>query len=386
MSYPLKKLWEIAFIKSWKRLPKWQKVLDEDTGFPYIRVSDFNDEGSIDIKNLKYISEVNHNNISQYVITDQDLYISIAWTIGKTWIIPENLNGANLTENAVRLVYKDISQIFNRYIYYFTTSKSFIEQAGLATRVVAMPKLAISRLKEITVMVPPLQTQKAIVKKLDTAFEKIDASIELACKNLENVEELGKSLLNECSQYEKVKVWDIVKELSAWWDLPKDKSFSKYKTEEYQIPIYANAVKKDWLYWYTHTAKIFEPAITVSARWTIWFTKLRTEPFYPIVRLLVLIPKPEKATLQYLEYIINTINLKQFWSSIPQLSVPQLKNFEIPLPPLEKQKEIVEHLDRVFEKNKKLKEMYEEKLSSLQEMKQSLLREAFEGRLVSDNL
>jgi len=35
------------------------------------------------------------------------------------------------------------------------------------------------------------------VQKLDTAFEKIDASIELARKNLENVEELGKSVLEE---------------------------------------------------------------------------------------------------------------------------------------------------------------------------------------------
>ncbi|MDD3302704.1 MAG: restriction endonuclease subunit S, partial [Candidatus Gracilibacteria bacterium] len=54
----------------------------------------------------------------------------------------------------------------------------------------------------------------------------------------------------------------------------------------------------------------------------------------------------------------------------------------IPLPPLPKQKEIVTYLDKIFEKNKSLKSEYERKLKDLEEMKQSLLKEAFEGKLV----
>jgi len=99
---------------------------------------------------------------------------------------------------------------------------------------------------------------------------------------------------------------------------------------------------------------------------------------------LVLIPKQKLADLKYLEYILNTINLKQFWSSIPQLSVSQLKSFQIPLSSLEKQKEIVSYLDQVFTKIKELKTEHELQLKQLEELKQSLLKDAFEGRFVKE--
>lgn len=99
---------------------------------------------------------------------------------------------------------------------------------------------------------------------------------------------------------------------------------------------------------------------------------------------MVLIPKQKLADLKYLEYILNTINLKQFWSSIPQLSVSQLKSFQIPLSSLEKQKEIVSYLDQVFTKIKELKTEHELQLKQLEELKQSLLKDAFEGRFVKE--
>ena len=71
-------------------------------------------------------------------------------------------------------------------------------------------------------------------------------------------------MLESFWNFKKVLIWDIVKKLFAWWDLPKDKSFSKEETKEYKIPIYANAIKKDWLYWYTHTAKVIENCITIN--------------------------------------------------------------------------------------------------------------------------
>ena len=179
--------------------------------------------------------------------------------------------------------------------------------------------------------------------------------------------------------YERVKIWDIALELFAWWDLPKDWSYSKEKSSEYQIPIYANAVKDDGLYWYTSTARVIEPAITISARWTIGFTKLRNEPFYPIVRLLVLIPKRDKADLKFLEYVINTLNLKQFWSSIPQLSVPQLKNFEIPLPPLSTQSKIVAKLDEAFGNIDRQIGLLKANIKDVESMRKSVMEEIFQG-------
>jgi type I restriction enzyme S subunit len=71
------------------------------------------------------------------------------------------------------------------------------------------------------------------------------------------------------------------------------------------------------------------------------------------------------------------------WAVTKTITKISVKNIKIPLPPLEKQKEIVSYLDEVFEKNKVIKAWYEKKLEELEEMKQSILKEAFEGRLVT---
>lgn len=190
-----KSVWNIANIKSWKRLPKGFRVQDEKTEYPYIRVSDFWEDGTIDSSNIRYITKEVFDQISRYIITDQDLYISIAGTIWKTWIIPSALNWASLTENAIRLVYKEPEKIYNNYILYFTKSSSFIEQAWLATRAVAMPKLAISRLGNIQIPLPPLAKQQEIVSYLDHVFAQSSQLKEQYQKKLVELKELKASVL-----------------------------------------------------------------------------------------------------------------------------------------------------------------------------------------------
>ena len=90
------KLKDVALIKGGKRIPKGKKLTDAKTPFPYLRVSDFQDNGEIDISNLKYVPESVYPEIKNYTIHSDDVYISIAGTIGKVGIIPEELNGANL--------------------------------------------------------------------------------------------------------------------------------------------------------------------------------------------------------------------------------------------------------------------------------------------------
>lgn len=92
--------------------------------------------------------------------------------IGKTGIIPKELDSANLTENAAKLVYK-IDDISNKYIF-LTKSSKFEEQIGLATKTVAQPKLALTKLSEVEIPLPPLQTQQRVVSYLDEISQKME--------------------------------------------------------------------------------------------------------------------------------------------------------------------------------------------------------------------
>ncbi|KAB0579885.1 hypothetical protein FVD15_01685 [Campylobacter volucris] len=191
-----KSLEDIANIKGGKRLPKDEKLLDYKTPFPYIRVSDFQDDGTIDLHNVKFINEKTYNILSNYQIDNTNLYISIAGTIGKSGIIPKSLNGAILTENAIKLEYKNYN-IYNKFMYYFTTSSCFKNQAIESTRIVAQPKLAISRLKTIQIPIPPLQEQEQIASYLDELSLNIKDLKQNYQTQIKNLQELKKSLLDK---------------------------------------------------------------------------------------------------------------------------------------------------------------------------------------------
>lgn len=192
--FPISK---IANVKGGKRLPKGKKLSEEKTEYPYIRVSDFSDNGTIDLNGLKFISSDVHKQISRYTINSDDLYISIAGTIGKTGIIPKELNGANLTENAAKLVYKDKATIDNLFVYFYTLSDKFKSYIEDSTKQVAQPKLALIRLKEVNIALPSLEKQREVVQKFKNAQFQINKLIESQTQKLNNLKALKSSLLDQ---------------------------------------------------------------------------------------------------------------------------------------------------------------------------------------------
>lgn len=391
--WEVKKLEEIANIKGGKRLPKGENLLDNNTKFAYIRVADFQDNGTINLQNIKFINENTYNVLKNYKIYDDNLYISIAGTIGKSGIIPKELNGAILTENAVKLEYIQ-NNISNKFMYFFTLSNIFKTQIQTSTKIVAQPKLAITRLKQIQIPLPPLKEQERIVGILDESFAKIDESIKILEQDLLNLDELMQSALqkafnplkdNAKENYKLPQSWEwksleeISENISAGGDKPKNCTESK--TAKNQIPVYANGVNNNGLVGYTDKATIIKPSLTISARGTIGFVCIRKEPYFPIVRLISLIPCENILCLHYLYFCLNFFIAKGEGSSIPQLTIPKFKSLQIPLPPLKEQEQIAKHLDFIFEKTKALKELYTKELKDYEELKQSLLDKAFKGEL-----
>lgn len=145
--------------------------------------------------------------------------------------------------------------------------------------------------------------------------------------------------------------------LKAGGDVPKGR-FSKEKTENYYVPIYANGEKNKGLYGYTDEPVITEPSITVSGRGTIGYTVLRNEPFFPIVRLIVITPFSNLTDISFLKLIIQSADFKNTGTSIPQLTVPMVKKkCIVPLPPLEEQKEIVRVVETLFKEVEQIEQL-----------------------------
>ena len=172
----------------------------------------------------------------------------------------------------------------------------------------------------------------------------------------------------------------ISKKIFAGGDKPEN--FSKIKTDKNVFPIFSNGIDKNGLYGYTDEPRVLEKALTVSARGTIGFTKIREENFTPIIRLIVIILK-DRILYEFLDYYFKYNSLVGVGSSIPQLTVPIVNEKIIPLAPLNEQKRIVEKLDFLFDKTKKAKEIIEEIKIDIENRKISILDRAFKGTLTS---
>ena len=190
-----KKIREICLIKGGKRVPQGYKLETEKTDYPYIRVADFTDEGTISLSDIHYINSSVFQQIKNYTITDKDIYISIAGTIGKSGIIPSCLNGANLTENACKLVLNN--GINQRYVYWFTKSDVFKGQISLATRQTSQPKLALTRLAEVCISLPSLSEQQRIVSRLDSLSAHVRELEEVTQKTIAECDALKQALLRQ---------------------------------------------------------------------------------------------------------------------------------------------------------------------------------------------
>jgi len=186
---------DIAQVKGGKRVPKGYELQSEPTNHPYIAVADFEDNGTVSTAKLKYISDEVFEKISRYTISSNDVYISIAGTIGKTGIIPDELEGANLTENACKLVLRE--GVSKEFVYFFTKTHSFIEQATRGTRTAAQPKLALTRIKPIKLRLPSLSEQNTVSGLCRVQSREIDKIVDFYQQKLEDLAELKQSLLQK---------------------------------------------------------------------------------------------------------------------------------------------------------------------------------------------
>ncbi|EJS2483753.1 restriction endonuclease subunit S [Campylobacter coli] len=362
-------------------------LTDKEDGINWIKIGD--------IKNQKYLYKTEEKIIQEglkksKLVIEGDLLVSNSMSFGKPVIV-------KLQKGAIHdgwLLLKEKINLNKEYFYYLFSSNFMYNFLSYQASGSTVKNLNIDKLKQIEIPLPPLKEQERIVGILDESFAKIDESIKILEQDLLNLDELMQSALqkafnplkdNAKENYKLPQSWEwksleeISENISAGGDKPKNCTESK--TAKNQIPVYANGVNNNGLVGYTDKATIIKPSLTISARGTIGFVCIRKEPYFPIVRLISLIPCENILCLHYLYFCLNFFIAKGEGSSIPQLTIPKFKSLQIPLPPLKEQEQIAKHLDFVFEKTKALKELYTKELKDYEELKQSLLNKAFKGEL-----
>src|ERR1700751_4593912 len=105
--------------------------------------------------------------------------------------------------------------------------------------------------------------------------------------------------------WEKKKLGELFS-ISAGGDVSKE-NLSPFKNSVFKYPIFSNSERDKGLFGYSDKYKIDKECVTVTGRGALGKAVARFEKFYPVVRLLVLIPKSSADVIFY-ENTINRIN------------------------------------------------------------------------------
>ena len=136
--------------------------------------------------------------------------------------------------------------------------------------------------------------------------------------------------------------------MKAGGDVDK-KHFSSFKNTIFKYKIFSNGLENEGIYGYTDFPKYKGNAITITGRGTVGVSMYRKEDFDAVIRLLVLNSKHEKTTDNFFisELINSFVKFPNESTGVPQLTVPQIKNIQIPLPSFKEQQRIAKALSDV---------------------------------------
>ena len=299
---------------------------------------------------------------------------------------------------AIRPEEKKLDQFF---LYYFLQGR--VEQMRNSSQGAAQTVISKTMIADIDIPLPPLPEQKRIVAILDEAFAGISQAVANAEKNLANARELFESYLNGVFE-RKGDGW-VEKSFGNICDFvrgPFGGSLKKscFVDKGYAVYEQQHAINNqfDHIRYFIDEKKFIEMSrfelcsgdLIMSCSGTMGRVAITPDDVKQGIinqALLKLSPKKDLVA-EFLKYWMESLSFQEQIALHSQgaaiknvASVKVLKMIDVPVPAIEVQKNIVSKLDMFNEQAEHLETIYQQKLTALTELKQSILQKAFAGEL-----
>ena len=184
------RLGDVCEIKGGKRLPKGVNLITQKNSHPYIRVRDLGKSKTIELNSsYEYVDEITQKQIQRYITQKGDILISIVGTIGLIAIVGGSLDGANLTENCVKLVKLD--KIDSEYLYYYLKSPFGQQNISRGTVGAVQAKLPIKNIQDFSIICPELISDQ---RRIASILSSLDRKIELNNRINADLEEMAQAI------------------------------------------------------------------------------------------------------------------------------------------------------------------------------------------------
>lgn len=360
--------------------------------------------------------EINQTQAQKYLLRENDLlFARTGATVGKSFLIkgkiPESVFASYLIR--VRCLQTELSS----FLAYYFRSPNYWSQITEFSAGIGQPNVNGSKLKELSIPLPPLAEQTRIAQKLDELLVQVDtlkARIDAIPALLKRFRQ---SVLTAAVNGQLTEAWRDVAGVNSDWPIViftellnefRGGASKKPSNSTEGIPIIRSSAVRSMTIDF-NDIRYFDSREPLSDRdfiskGDLLFTRLSGSPEF--VGVCALVKNPPKNPTQYPDRLFcgqlknhdNGRYLELFFSSKmylnyikdnlkssaghQRITTETVKNTKIPLPSLNEQSEIVRRVEQLFAYADQLEAKVASAKTRIDHLTQSILAKAFRGELV----
>jgi type I restriction enzyme S subunit len=385
MNWPTKKLGEVLDVFSGFAFNS--TYFNESEGIPIVRIRD--------LKRGKTKTRYSGEYDERFLINNGDILVGMDGNFN--CIIWEG--GRALLNQRVCKIH-DFNGILAKYAFY--ALKVYLEGVEEKTSFTTVKHLSAKDIKNLEIPVPPLSEQKKIVAKIEELTGKIKEAKELRAQAQQDIADLLPAALHQIFSVQAEEAgWNEVKinnvahvvgggtpstAVADYWGndyyliTPKDLGkLSNIDLSRGERKISEEGLKNS-------SAKLLPVgSVIFSTRAPIGYVAINSIELTTNQGCRSFICGDDlinRFLAYYLMFSIRSIRNIAGGSTFAEIAGSKLGQYKIPLPSIEKQKEIVEYLDSLSEKTKQIQDLQTQTATDFDELEQSILHKAFQGELV----
>lgn len=320
------------------------------------------------------------------------------------------IDGKAWVNNHAHILMSYYGEVGNKFIMNYLNSFNYKGYVNGTTRL----KLTQASMSTIPVPLPPLQEQQRIVEQIESLFDKLDEVKEKVQEVIASIDDNVEALLYKAFTGQLTNDWrNSNTEIEQWEDTTlseivsglkygsSEKSDYEYKgTPILRIPNIGDGIVdfSDLKYMSEElknsSHEVFEDDILIirsnGSRDLVGKCALvpKLQERYAYASFLIRMKVNEKVLPEYLVRFINSsmaraqmFDKAKSSSGIHNINSKELGNIKICVPPIEEQKQILIFIHEIINREKKVQEISEEILDSIENIKKSILAKAFRGKL-----
>ena len=329
------------------------------------------------------------------VKTNDVLFATIRPTLRRIAVVPEHLDKQVCSTGY--FVLRPKAGIDHRFVFYWLFTEDFMGQMECLQKGASYPAVTDGEVRAQLVPIPPIHEQQRIVGILDEAFDGIATAKANAEKNLQNARAMFESHLQSVftqrgEEWIEKKLSEVCVITSTLVDPRKDEFLDLIHVGA------GNIESQKGVFIELKTAReeglisgkfLFDKSMTLYSKIRPYLMKVARPDFSGLCSadMYPLTPLPNQITRDYLFHLLLSKPFTDYAiqgsarAGMPKVNREHLFEFRVWLPAIKKQKELAEKLDNLHKETQRLESLYQRKLAALDDLKKSLLHQAFSGHL-----